>query len=228
MSTIVTMVQTELNESGGGVFWPVQQVYDAINDAQMEMESVAYLPIVTTSMTFTALTDLHQWPSTTLMWPHYLEFSGRKYWIVKHADLQRWDLNWRSSTTDQPRFFVLWDEQHIRPYPIPDQNYVFNIWGPGWPTEINGTTSDLSVPPLMKIALAMRAAARLFQASRPDLAAAHLKEAEEYEARYRMQWRKQQSHNIKRLRPGNVMTSAQGGNIRIGKRIDANPQNPYR
>ena len=233
MPDIVTMVQTELNEAGAGVpsagtFWPVQQVYDAVNDAQLEMESIAYLPIGSTTMTFTASQDLHTWPNTVLMWPHYLEVSGRKYWIIKHADLERWDRNWRNASFDQPRFFVLWDETHIRPYPIADQNYVFNIWGPAWATEIVSTNTDVLVPPLLKTALALRASARLFQQSRPDLAAVDLKEAENYEAKYRMQWRKQQSHNIKRLRPGNAMTQAQGGNIRIGKRIDANPQNPYR
>lgn len=233
MSDIVTMVQTELNEAGAGVpsagvFWPVQQVYDAINDAQLEMESIAYLPIGSTTMTFTASTDLHAWPNTVLMWPHYLEFNGRKYWVVKHADLERWDRNWRNATTDQPRFFVLWDEQHLRPYPVADQNYVFNIWGPAWASEIVSTNTDILVPPLLKTALALRASARLFQQSRPDLAKADIAEAEEYEMRYRMQWRKQQSHNIKRLRPSGLMQSAQGGNIRIAKRIDANPQNPYR
>jgi len=233
MPDIVTLVQTELNEAGAGVpsagiFWPVQQVYDAINDAQLEMESIAYVPVATTSMTFTAGQDLHLWPSTTIMWPHYLEFTGRKYWIVKHADLERWDRNWRNAQPSQPRFFVMWDEQHIRPYPRADINYVFNIWGPGWASEIVSTNTDIAVPPLLKTAISLRASARLFQQSRPDLAAADLKEAEQYEIKYRMQWRKQQSHNIKRLRPSGVMQMAQGGNIRIAKRIDANPQNPYR
>ncbi len=89
MPDVVTLVQTEINETGTGVYWPVQQVYDAINDSQLEMESIAYLPIGSTTMTFTASTDLHVWPNTVLMWPHYLEFSGRKYWVVKHADLER-------------------------------------------------------------------------------------------------------------------------------------------
>lgn len=229
---IVTLVQTEINEAGAGVpsagvFWPVQQVYDAINDAQLEFDSIAYLPIVTTSMTFTASQDLHTWPNTVMMWPHYLEIGGRKYWIIKAGDLERYDRNWRNNSPSLPSFFVMWDEQHIRPYPIADQNYVFNIWGPGWPTEIVSTNTDVSVPPLLKTALALRASARLFQQSRPDLAAADLKEAEEYEMRYRMQWRKQQSHNIKRLRPGNPVTAAQGGSIRIGKRLGGNPSNPY-
>jgi hypothetical protein len=223
MADIVTLVQTELNEAGAGVpsagvYWPVQQVYDAINDAQLEMESIAYLPIGSTTMTFTASTDLHTWPNTVLMWPHYLEFNGLKYYVVKHADLERWQRNWRNSSPDQPRFFVLWDETHLRPYPIPDKNYVFNIWGPAWANEIVSTNTDVSVPPLLKTAMALRASARLFQQSRPDLASVDLKEAEEYEARYRMQWRKQQSHNIKRLRPGNRTTGAQGGSICMGKR----------
>jgi hypothetical protein len=78
------------------------------------------------------------------------------------------------------------------------------------------------------MAIAMRAAARLFDYSRPDLAQAHDTEADEYEAKYRTQWRNNQSDNIRRLLPGTAFTHSQAGNIRIAKRIDGNPQNPYR
>ena len=225
---IVSMVQTMLNESGPGIFWPVQQVYDAINEAQLEFDPIANFPIIQSTMTFSAGQDLVAWPNTTLVWPKYLEFSGRKYWTVSHAELERYDRNWRTTTFGQPKFFVLWSESLLRPYPLADQTYVFNIWGPGWPTEINSTNTDFAAPNLLKLAIAFRAASILFQYTRPDLSEANLAEAEEYEARYRIQMRKQQSHNIKRLRPGNSMTMAQGGNVRVGKRIDGNNTNPYR
>ena len=228
MPSIISIVQTELDETGSGIFWPIQTVYDAINDAQMEMESIAYFPIATTTLTFTQGQDLVAWPNGTLMWPHYLENSGREYWIITHADLERYDRNWRSTTQAQPKFFVRWDESHLRPYPLADQTYVYNIWGPGWGTEVSATNTDITVPALLKHSIAMRACQRLFQYTRPELAQAHLAEAEEYEAKYRMQMRNQQSHNIGRLRPGTALTNAQGGNIRIGKRIDGNPSNPYR
>jgi hypothetical protein len=232
MPDIVSIVQTELNETGAGIFWPVQQVYDAINDAQLEQESIAYLPMVTTTLTITASADLMAWPNTVMMWPHYIEYNGRKLWVIKHADLERYDRNWRSTTPDQPRFFVLWDETRLRPYPLADVNYVMNVWGPGWGTEIGisgtTTTTDFVVPALLKHAIGMRASARLFASNRPDLSQVHFKEAEEYEARYRMQWRRQQGDNIKRLRPGTAFTHSQGGNIRIAKRISGNPNNPYR
>jgi len=226
---IVDTVQTMLNESGPGIFWPVQDVFDAINDAQMEKESIAYYPIVTASITFTQGADLVPLLTNTMMWPHYLEFNGRQYWIIKQADLERYDRNWRSATQDQPRFFVLWDESHLRPYPLADQTYVFNIWGPGWGTEITSATTDFTATnALLKLSIAMKAASRLFQYTRPDLAEAFMKESEEYEQKFRIQWRRQQGDNIKRLRPGTAYTAAQGGSIRIGKRIDGNPSNPYR
>lgn len=230
MADIVSLVQQEINETGAGVFWPVQQVYDAINETLLEFDTIAYFPIGTGTMTFTQGADLVSWPNTAIAWPHYLEFFGRQYWIIKHADLERYDRNWRNTTQDQPRFFVLWDETHIRPYPWPDQTYVFTVWGPAWPAEITSTNTDLAstTPPLLKQAILHRSAARLFAASRPDLAAAEMKEAESYEQEYRIQWRRQNGDNIKRLRPGNAYTAAQGGSIRIGKRIDANPSNPYK
>jgi hypothetical protein len=228
--SITTLVQTELNESGAGVFWPVQQVYDAINETLLEFDSVAYFPIVTTSMTFTQGADLVPWPNTILMWPHYLEFNGRQYFVCKQADLERWDRNWRNCTQAQPEYFVLWDEQHLRPYPYADQTYVFNIWGPGWQPEISSANTDIAAttPPLLAHAILHRSAARLFAATRPDLAKAELQEAEYYEQLYRIQWRRNQGDNTKRLRPGTAYNVAQGGNIRIGRRIDGQGWNPYR
>lgn len=226
---VVATVQNIMNESGAGVFWPVQQVFDAINDAQLEKEALAYYPIVQSTVSFTQGADLVPWPNTVLQYPQYLEFGGRPYWIITQAELERYDRNWRNETQNQPSFFVLWDEQHIRPYPLADQTYVFNIWGPGWGTEITSATTDFTATnALFKLAIAFKAAAILFQYSRSDLAAAYVKESDYYYARFRIQWRRQQGDNIKRLRPGTAFTHAQAGNIRIGKRIDGNPQNPYR
>jgi len=230
MPDITSSVQQELNETGAGIFWPVQQVYDAINETLLEFDTIAYFPTGSATMTFGTGSDLVAWPNTSVAWPHYLEFFGRQYWIIKQADLERYDRNWKNTTQDQPKFFVLWDEQHIRPYPLADKDYVFSIWGPAWPAEISSTNTDIAstTPPLLKQAIIHRSAARLFAASRPDLSAAEMKEADYYEQLYRIQWRKQQGDNIKRLRPGNAYTAAQGGMIRIGKRIDANPSNPYK
>src|SRR5882724_1682618 len=110
---IVTLVQTELNESGSGVFWPIQQVYDLINEVQVETFPLQYLPITHTTMTFTAGQDITLWPNTVIMWPHYLESNGRQYWIIKHAELERYDRNWRNTSPSAPTSFVLWDESHI-------------------------------------------------------------------------------------------------------------------
>ncbi len=225
---IITTVQTIINETGPGVFWPIQEVYDAINDAQLEKESIGYYPIGSATITFTASTSLIPWPNTILMWPHYLEYLGDQYFIITHAELERYDRNWRNTTLAQPMFFVLWDESTLLPYPVPDQNYVFNIWGPAWGTEITSTSTDfVATNALLKQCIAFKAAAILFQCSRPDLAEQYIKESDEYEAKFRIQWRRQQGDNIKRLLPYTAYTHAQAGNIRIGKRLNGNPQNPY-
>src|SRR5579859_7323631 len=108
MADITSSVQQELNETGAGIFWPVQQVYDAINETLLEFDTIAYFPMGSATMTFGTGSDLVAWPNTSLAWPHYLEFFGRQYWIIKQADLERYDRNWKNTTQDQPRFFVLW------------------------------------------------------------------------------------------------------------------------
>jgi len=246
MASIVTMVQTELAESGSGVFWPVQQVYDYINEVIIDMFPLALYPVGSATITFTQASDLVPLATTSLMWPRWIEDGTRQYWIIKHADLERYDRNWRNTTQERPTFFVLWDESHLRPYPPVDgsgpvgipPSYVYTMYGPTWAGEISSTNTDVdpSVPPLLRMAIVMRAAARLFDYSRPDLAQAHDAEADEYEARYRTQWRNQQSDNIKRLLPSagwgagaqSGFTLGQAGSIRVAKRIDGNSSNPYR
>jgi hypothetical protein len=225
---LLALVQETIDESGAGVFWPVQTVCDAINDAILEVLPIAFFPQTNTTITFIQGDDIVAWPNTTITWPQYLEYAGQTYFPTSHAQLERYDRWWRNAGQSQPRFFVLWDEAHLRIWPSPDKTYVFNIWGPAWPTEITTSVNDITtLPDLLRQALAFRACTRLFQYTRPDLAEAFMKEAEEHEALWRKTWRRFQSHNIKRLRPGTGFTAAQSGSVRIGRRMDGNSINPY-
>lgn len=225
---LLTDVQTIIDETGAAVFWPLQTVCDAINDAVLEMMPIAFMPTTSTTLTLNLNDDIVAWPSNIIAWPQYLEYAGQTYFPTSHAQLERYDRNWRNAFRSQPRFFVLWGESHLRVWPQPDQTYNFTIWGPAWPTEITPLVTDIpTLPDSLRQALAFRAAARLFQYTRSDLADAYMKEAEEYEALWRKTWRRFQSHNIKRLRPGTGFTAAQSGSIRIGKRMDGNSLNPY-
>lgn len=225
---LVDLVQTTINESGAGVFWPVQTVYDAINDAVLEMVPISFFPTTSTTLVVTTNNDIVALPTTVIVWPQYFEYGGQTYFPTSQAQLERYDRNWRNASQSQPRFFVLFGESSVRVFPRPDKSYTFNVWGPAWPTEITSTSTDITtLPDILRQALAYRACSRLFQYSRPDLGEAYMKEAEEAEMLWRKTFRRFQSHNIKRLRPGTGFTAAQSGSIRIGRRMDGNSINPY-
>jgi hypothetical protein len=154
---------------------------------------------------------------STIMIPKYLLYNNRKYFITTHAKLEQYDNKWLTTPTAFPIHWLLRDAFYLRPYPRPDQEYIFTMWGVPWPTEVTASVLDITAPRNLKQAIAHKAAALLFEHTRPDLTDVMTKESEEFLMRYRTQLRNQHSHNISRIRPGNRLSTAQRGTVRIGQ-----------
>ena len=60
---------------------------------------------------------------------------------------------------------------------------------------------DITAPTLLKRAIIIRATARLFVATRPDITMELTKESDEYIMRWNIQLRNRQGHRIWRLKP---------------------------
>lgn len=216
--SLFSEIKIMIDEPGEGVFWTDSQVYDAANEAMLEMWAVGKYQISTATLTATAGADLIDLPCT-LMIPQYFVGTGGKYFMTTHAQTENWLREWKLQARGYPKHLILWDTEHVRPVPSPDQTYTYQMVGLSWPTEINALNQDLIAPRQLKYAIVLKAASNLVESTLPDLADAWHKEALNAEADHRRITRNSQSHNIGRLRPGTTFTQAQQGNLKVGMRF---------
>ena len=101
-----------------------------------------------------------------------------------------------------PTNFVLWDARHFRVMPRPDGVYNYTVWGIGWPAEITAGNQNIFGPSPYTSAIAHAAVGLLLEATRPDLADAMKAQSAELVLNFKKYLRNQQSHNIRRMRPG--------------------------
>ena len=216
--SVVSDVREMIGEASAA-FYTDQQVYDAINETQMDMWMGSKWLVTTATLTTTASAEFAAIP-TDVMIPQYVEKDGRKWFPTTMARLEQWDPQWHAELPAQPQWFVLWDATTFRMGPKPDATYTFHVVGPAWPpTEVTSTSTDLTIPDLLYRAIVHRAAASIMEYTQPQLADVLAKEAKDLEHSWEMELRNAQSHNIWQLKPGNRMSNAQAGNIRSGRKF---------
>lgn len=214
-------IQLQVDETGGPVFWVIEQLYDAANAAQLEVWiNLKDWQQTSANITLFAGADIVPLPTTLVMIPQYITYNGVKIFPTTTAQLQDWANNWKSESPARPNWLILWDSTHIRVWPPSDAGYTFTLFGVPWPTEITDGTHEITgIDPLVRKAIIMRAAAKLLETTQPDLAAAKLVEAVEFEKRYARQQRNTFGDNISRLRPTTSWDQAQFGDIRTGNKF---------
>lgn len=216
--SLVSDVQLLLDESGGAVFFPIERVYDALNEAQLE--TIA-LDAQTTVGTFTADpdSDLVTLPAEVMIPKKVLGTNSVgqtvEYYPTSQVQLEQADRWWRLKAPSYPMFFVLWDMEHLRTFPRADDAYLFTVEGIGWPTEIDASHLDLTLSRYAKEALVYHAAAKLLEDTQPTAAQRLTEEAVALERKHRAQLRNRGGHNLGRLRPGTIYDRAHA--ISIGK-----------
>lgn len=219
MGNILQDVQLQVDETGGPVFWVIDQLYDAINAAQLEVwMNLKDWQQTSTTITLGSGDDIIMWPITQIMIPQYIIYNGVKVFPTTQAQLQDWANNWKSSNPTRPNWYLLWDAKHIRLYPKSNDIYTFQLFGVPWPTEVaDGNQDIIGIDVMVRRAIVLRAAAKLLEATQPDMADAKSLEAKEFEHRYARQQRNVFGDNIARLRPTTAWDQAQFGDIKVGR-----------
>lgn len=216
--SLVTDIQELLEESGGAVFWAAQHIYDAANEAMIDVWAESRHDLGKVTLTLSANDDLVAIPLTTIMIPQYLVRANKQYFPTTLARLEQYSRNWRSESAGVPKWFVLWDAETWRVWPKPDGTYAFDMWGVKWPpAEIAAGTLDITAPTLIKQAVAHRAAAVLCADIRPDLSTQFSETAVDLLMKFKIQLRNRGGHHITRLRPGSKLDAAKAGIISIGR-----------
>lgn len=231
--TLCDIVRQILDQTAGDIFWPATQIYDAANEALVDLWAWANIQTASEPLSVGVGDDIVAYNTSTIMIPKFIVLSthianadvNQKYFITDQTKLEQWSRVWRLDAIGQPKWFVLWDLFHLRVYPSPDKTYTFTLWGVPWPTEVTAANEDVLVDRQLKLAIAYRTAANLVEQTRPDLADAYAKESDETLYRFKLRMRNIQKNNIRRWKPvvtgwGTDRTSsAYSGVIRLGRRL---------
>lgn len=213
----IANVRQAINDPDG-VFFVDNHVIDRMNEAHIDQWVAATPQLTTATWTTTASNEMMDLPSS-IMIPQYIRYNNRQYWVATQADLEQFSSKWKSESPAQPKWFIRFSHNKIRLWPKPDTNYVMQVVGVGWPTEITTTNSAINIDRFYDKAVEHQACSNLLQYSRPDLSQIHEAEARTYGYNYRINLRNQQSHNIRRLHPATRSNMAQTGSISIGRLI---------
>jgi hypothetical protein len=219
LPSLTNEVKELINEGSGLVWWPNGQVEDAINEAIVDLSMYLKWDVITTPFTVTTGSgDIFAWDNTLIMIPQFFLINGLKMFLSNQAELENWSRRWRNETPGQPKWFLKWDESHFRVFPTPDATYTFDLWGIPWEPEFPGEATDLTVDPMLRHAIAFRAASILLELTQPQLADMYMQDSIKHEMLYSTHLRKQLGANSARLRPGYGWTNAQFGRIAIGRK----------
>jgi hypothetical protein len=215
MASIVSEVRRLVNDEG--TFWPLTQVLDAVNQAQLMVE--AQVKWRKTSWTLSVGEGAEWVPVPTgVLIPMWVEgptggTESQRFYPTTHWHLETNDRGWRRREMKRPEGFVLWDAYTFRIWPRADQAYTYTLWGVGIPTEVEDILTISTLPHNLTSAVTLTSAALLLASTRPDIAEMYFADAEELIADYRRVVRNAQSHNIQVIRPATRVDLQQGGDL---------------
>jgi hypothetical protein len=208
--TLATDLQTILDESGAGTFWPLAQLYDAGNEAQLEVFASVKPQLASAELALAEGDGVVTLP-TTLLIPQYILMDGKKYLPTTTGRLERYSTSWLNAPAATPEAFILWDWEHLRVWPTTAAATTLTIWGVPYPTEFADPAFVVAGGRALQLAVAYRAAATLLEHVNPPQADQLLQEAESHERKARIQLRNTNPHRVWRVKPGTTFRRA--GNI---------------
>lgn len=206
-------IQTILNDAG--VFWPLAQIYDAVNEAQLAVYAETKWAVTTASINLTSNVDIIPIPSGVLI-PRWMEGTNttfqppvvKRFFFTTQRGLETFLRTWKGQNLGQPGYFVIWDATHLRVFPRPDNlgsgpagSYPMTLFGQGFPVEITTGGQSILGPKNYVLAVENLAASLLLEATRPDLADSYSAQSEDQILLFKKRLRNQQSHNIRTLKP---------------------------
>jgi hypothetical protein len=233
MDILTELRTTVLNDSGQNLFWSDNQLLNALNAAQIWVRgeasddtlgvSVQVVPASKLTNDLQSLVPLVQIPQE-IMVPQLLVGPKGEAYISSLADMERYSKYWRNTPPGEPITFIFQGLRQLRPYPLPDQEYSYDLWGLRWPSKLTATTLDLDVIDHNYYhAVLMNSATRLLLPTQPNAATLLQKEAEEHLNLYRRHLRSRGGTytSVGRLTPKNTAQpnwTARLGSTRIAWR----------
>lgn len=210
--SLVSDVQELLDEVNGSVFWTADHIYDALNEALIHAYADTQFTTSEGTSTATESSNFMTIP-TTIMIPQYIVMGGKEYWPSSYPDLERYSQNWRGEGVGLPKAFIPVSWNVMRIWPAPDTTYdEVSVFGTPWPTEINGTNTDLTADRAFKRHIVLEAGASLVKNTLPQFAQIWAVESLEEKREWKRHLRNHKGRfRVWRLRPATSFSINRGG-----------------
>lgn len=172
MGTLVEDLQVELGEGGGSVFWPLTDLYDALNQALLKVWILAKPQHKTASMLVLQATPLNLLPVHSILIPQRIIGMEGELRTSDYADLERWREDWKEAQAVHatPTHFIPVDCERVEMFPSPIEEYIFEVEGVGWPPFIESSSDNPTLDRNLREATLAYAKAHLLEDHHPDLA----------------------------------------------------------
>jgi hypothetical protein len=219
MPDLVSDVKVMVDDASA-VFWTADHIYDTLNQVLLEVWRETEHDVTTVALGINSNNDIISLPANIYIPLYITTDTNKQALITSHAELERYSREWRGSAVGVPKWFVKWDAEHVRIYPRAQEPYDYTVTGVAYPTEITSTTTTITgLDRRLHTAIVHLAAANLCEFTMPQWSDAMRQIGMQGVREYRSRVRKYDSHNIRRIRPGNLFNRAQGGNIKVGQRL---------
>jgi len=217
---LVGQIMDFIGERSGNVYWPKAHIYDATNAALMwawidccHTQSMDPIKLSTS----TTLSDLSS--MRNVMIPKKILGILGDVWVSNQQNMEREDKWWRGDGRDVPRVVVNVSNEKLRPWPQPDKDYSYDVYGVSWPPEVSVINEDVVMDEVLKHAVAALAASMLVEDTHPELADALINEYEEHKQQFMVSWRNRGEGAIINLRPAGKRQRPFGGVVRFTRML---------
>lgn len=172
MGTLVEDLQVELGEAGNSVFWPLTDLYDALNQALLKVWIISKPQYKSASMLISQATPTNFLPVHSILIPQRIIGMEGELQPSEYADFERWREDWKEAQADHntPTHFIPVDCEKVEVFPSPIEEYIFEVEGVGWPPFIDASSTNPTLERNIREATLALAKAHLVEDHHPDLA----------------------------------------------------------
>jgi hypothetical protein len=212
---MISELQRRLGETSGSVFWPAEHLYDSLNAALIELYALGRWQQTSVAVRALPEEEFIGLPQA-LMVPRYIQTDEGMYLPTTHQRLEQYNREWRLTAAARPEFFVLWDAEHLRPWPVPDVEYEIDIYGTPWPPEISASNTSIEgLDEDLRKGVIHKAAAQLLEHTMPNAAETHAQISQRHLQAFQRRVRNS-NPRLRKVEPGTKFQLTRGGHIKLG------------
>lgn len=202
------------------ISWPKAHVYDAVNAALLWTWMKVRHDRVSAPVIIPAGATRFHWPDDVIMIPEYLQDADQQFFPTSLQEVTRYLRQYWNEGSGYPKHFIVWDYNHLRPFPVADQTYIYTMWGLSYPPEVSAANESPVMNHKLEHASMFKAGSLLIEDIQPDTADLWEIKAEAELVEYRADRRNEGMTNRRfKLTPAVRIQKAHIGEISVGRKF---------